>query len=162
MNEKKTKSKFETNTAGQKNATHPALRDSTILEELVAAIWRSKGKQNAKQKECDPKYWGVPVASLEAERLLVQRDGKTSNSEIRQVLRTLTAREESVLRLRYGLDDGKPRTLQRIGDRFGFTRQGVQQIETKAIQKLRHPQRAQRLKDFLDRLERLAARSLSL
>ncbi len=73
-------------------------------------------------------------------------------SEIVQALETLTEREESVLRLRYGLDDGQPRKLEEVGNRFGITRERVRQIETKAIRKLRHPLRAQRLKGFLDGL----------
>ena len=72
--------------------------------------------------------------------------------EIEQALETLTEREEAVLRLRYGLDDGQPRKLEEVGNRFGITRERVRQIETKAIRKLRHPLRAQRLKGFLDGL----------
>ncbi len=73
-------------------------------------------------------------------------------SEIQQALETLSEREEAVLRLRYGLDDGQPRKLEEVGNRFGITRERVRQIETKAIRKLRHPLRAQRLKGFLDGL----------
>lgn len=73
-------------------------------------------------------------------------------TEIEQALETLTEREEAVLRLRYGLDDGQPRKLEEVGNRFGITRERVRQIETKAIRKLRHPLRAQRLKGFLEGL----------
>lgn len=73
-------------------------------------------------------------------------------TEIEQALETLTEREEAVLRLRYGLDVGQPRKLEEVGNRFGITRERVRQIETKAIRKLRHPLRAQRLKGFLDGL----------
>lgn len=82
-------------------------------------------------------------------------DSASHNSletEIQDALGTLTEREESVLRLRYGLDDGQPRKLEEVGNRFGITRERVRQIETKAIRKLRHPLRAQRLKGFLDGL----------
>ncbi|MDX9752519.1 MAG: sigma-70 family RNA polymerase sigma factor [bacterium] len=82
-------------------------------------------------------------------------DNASHNSlenEIEQALETLTEREEAVLRLRYGLDDGQPRKLEEVGNRFGITRERVRQIETKAIRKLRHPLRAQRLKGFLDGL----------
>ncbi len=78
-------------------------------------------------------------------------------TEIEQALETLTEREEAVLRLRYGLDDGQPRKLEEVGNRFGITRERVRQIETKAIRKLRHPLRAQRLKGFLDGLTAAAA-----
>ncbi len=82
-------------------------------------------------------------------------DSASHNSletEIVSALETLTEREEAVLRLRYGLDDGQPRKLEEVGNRFGITRERVRQIETKAIRKLRHPLRAQRLKGFLDGL----------
>ncbi len=66
------------------------------------------------------------------------------------VLDTLTPREEKVLRLRYGLDDGRPRTLEEVGKEFNVTRERIRQIEAKALRKLRHPSRSKRLKDFLD------------
>ena len=66
------------------------------------------------------------------------------------VLDTLTPREEKVLRLRYGLDDGKPRTLEEVGKEFNVTRERIRQIEAKALRKLRHPSRSKKLKDFLD------------
>ncbi len=66
------------------------------------------------------------------------------------VLDTLTPREEKVLRLRYGIDDGKPRTLEEVGKEFNVTRERIRQIEAKAIRKLRHPSRCKRLKDYID------------
>ena len=66
------------------------------------------------------------------------------------VLDTLTPREEKVLRLRYGIDDGKPRTLEEVGREFNVTRERIRQIEAKALRKLRHPSRSKRLKDFLE------------
>ncbi len=66
------------------------------------------------------------------------------------VLDTLTPREEKVLRLRYGLDDGKPRTLEEVGREFNVTRERIRQIEAKALRKLRHPSRSKKLKDFLE------------
>lgn len=65
------------------------------------------------------------------------------------VLDTLTPREEKVLRLRYGIDDGKPRTLEEVGREFNVTRERIRQIEAKALRKLRHPSRSKQLKDFL-------------
>ncbi len=66
------------------------------------------------------------------------------------VLDTLTPREEKVLRLRYGIDDGKPRTLEEVGREFNVPRERIRQIEAKALRKLRHPSRSKKLKDFLD------------
>ena len=70
--------------------------------------------------------------------------------ELRNVLETLTDREERVLRLRYGLDDGRMRTLEEVGKEFGVTRERIRQIENKAINKLRHPSRSKKLRDFMD------------
>lgn len=66
------------------------------------------------------------------------------------VLSTLTDREEKVLRLRFGLEDGRPRTLEEVGREFNVTRERIRQIEAKALRKLRHPSRSKKLKDFLD------------
>ncbi len=66
------------------------------------------------------------------------------------VLKTLTPREEKVLRLRFGLEDGRPRTLEEVGKEFNVTRERIRQIEAKALRKLRHPSRSKKLKDFLD------------
>ncbi len=66
------------------------------------------------------------------------------------VLRTLTPREEKVLRLRFGLEDGRQRTLEEVGREFNVTRERIRQIEAKALRKLRHPSRSKKLKDYLD------------
>ena len=70
--------------------------------------------------------------------------------QLMEVLDTLTPREEKVLRLRFGLDDGRARTLEEVGKEFNVTRERIRQIEAKALRKLRHPSRSKRLKDFLD------------
>ena len=62
----------------------------------------------------------------------------------------LTPREEKVLRLRFGLEDGRSRTLEEVGKEFNVTRERIRQIEAKALRKLRHPSRSKKLKDFLD------------
>ena len=69
--------------------------------------------------------------------------------EISEVLLTLTEREEKVIRLRFGLEDGKSRTLEEVGQMFGVTRERIRQIEAKALRKLRHPSRSRKLKDYL-------------
>ncbi|MFC6315034.1 RNA polymerase sigma factor RpoD [Lapidilactobacillus achengensis] len=70
--------------------------------------------------------------------------------QLESVLDTLTDREENVLRLRFGLDDGRTRTLEEVGKVFGVTRERIRQIEAKALRKLRHPSRSNQLKDFLE------------
>ncbi len=70
--------------------------------------------------------------------------------QLEEVLETLTPREERVLRLRFGLDDGRARTLEEVGQVFGVTRERIRQIEAKALRKLRHPSRSRKLKDYLD------------
>ena len=70
--------------------------------------------------------------------------------QLSEVLDTLTEREEKVLRLRFGLVDGRPRTLEEVGKEFNVTRERIRQIEAKALRKLRHPSRSKKLKDFLD------------
>ena len=84
---------------------------------------------------------GVPVD--EAGRQLLRR-------ELISVLKSLTPREERVITLRFGLDDGRPRTLEELGKEFNVTRERIRQIEAKALRKLRHPSRAKRLRDYLE------------
>ena len=72
------------------------------------------------------------------------------HEQLMEVLETLTDREQKVLRLRFGLDDGRPRTLEEVGKEFNATRERIRQIEAKALRKLRHPSRSKKLKDYLD------------
>ncbi|NUT37283.1 MAG: hypothetical protein HOV79_29915 [Hamadaea sp.] len=83
--------------------------------------------------------------------------GTLALEQLVQVLLTLSAREAGVIQLRFGLNDGLPRTLEEIGDAYGITRERVRQIESKVMSKLRHPSRSDVLRDylFLDDLRRL-------
>ena len=86
----------------------------------------------------------VALAPAEAASFMLLKE------QLEEVLETLTAREEKVLRLRFGLDDGRSRTLEEVGQEFGVTRERIRQIEAKALRKLRHPSRSKKLKDYLE------------
>ena len=68
--------------------------------------------------------------------------------QVERVLDSLEGREERVIRLRFGLDDGRPRTLEEVGNEFGLTRERIRQIESHALRKLRHPSRSRKLREF--------------
>ncbi len=85
----------------------------------------------------------VPVPSDAAAFTLLKE-------QLVEVLSTLTEREQKVLRLRFGLDDGRARTLEEVGKEFNVTRERIRQIEAKALRKLRHPSRSRKLKDYLE------------
>ena len=85
----------------------------------------------------------VPVPAAAAAFTLLKE-------QLAEVLSTLTDREQKVLRLRFGLDDGRARTLEEVGKEFNVTRERIRQIEAKALRKLRHPSRSRKLKDYLD------------
>ena len=97
----------------------------------------------SRRREEKPKAKSAP-APQEAASYAMLRE------QIREVLHTLTPREEHVLKLRYGLNDGRTHTLEEVGKEFNITRERIRQIEAKALRKLRHPSRSKRLKDFLD------------
>ena len=86
----------------------------------------------------------MTVAPAEAATFQMLRE------QLSEVLHTLTPREEMVLRLRFGLDDGKTHTLEEVGQTFNITRERIRQIEAKALRKLRHPSRSRNLKDYLE------------
>ena len=110
----------------------------------------------------DPVSLETPIGEEDDSHLgdFIEDDNATAPSDVAAftmlkeqligVLDTLTPREEKVLRLRYGIDDGRPRTLEEVGKEFNVTRERIRQIEAKALRKLRHPSRSKRLKDFLD------------
>lgn len=85
----------------------------------------------------------VPVPSEAAAYTMLKE-------QIGEVLTSLTPREQLVLRLRFGLDDGRSRTLEEVGKEFNVTRERIRQIEAKSLRKLRHPSRSKKLKDYLD------------
>jgi RNA polymerase primary sigma factor len=86
---------------------------------------------------------GTSAPADEAGRQLLRR-------ELEAVLKSLTPREERVLSMRFGLEDGRARTLEEVGKEFNVTRERIRQIEAKALRKLRHPSRSKRLRDYLE------------
>ena len=90
---------------------------------------------------------------IEDTAALAPADGATRQllrEQVGDVLRSLTYRERRILQLRFGLDDGRQRTLEEVGREFGVTRERIRQIEAKALRKMRHPSRSKKLRDFID------------
>ena len=137
-------------------------REPTI-EEIAVEMQITVDKVREIQKiSQDPVSLETPIGEEEDSHLgdFIPDDGALSPADsatstllrehLMQVLNTLTERESRVVRLRFGLDDGRPRTLEEVGREFRVTRERIRQIEAKALRKLRHPSRAKRLRDFLD------------
>ena len=99
--------------------------------------------------EEDESHFGDFIADSEADEPVEVASNTILHEQLKEVLDTLTPREAEVLRLRFGLEDGKVRTLEEVGKEFDVTRERIRQIESKALRKLRHPSRAKKLKDFL-------------
>ncbi len=99
--------------------------------------------------EEDDSHLGDFIEDQEAQAPAEAAAFELLKEQLEDVLDTLTPREEKVLRLRFGLDDGRARTLEEVGQYFGVTRERIRQIEAKALRKLRHPMRSKRLKDYL-------------
>lgn len=94
--------------------------------------------------------WGILFPMMRRQRRADAASHTLLKEQLGEVLSTLTTREEKVLRLRFGLEDGRPRTLEEVGKEFDVTRERIRQIEAKALRKLRHPSGSKKLKDFLD------------
>ena len=132
-------------------------------EEIAEKMEMSEEKVREIQKIAqDPVSLETPIGEeedshlgdfIEDEKTITPSDSVATTmlkEQLLGVLDTLTPREEKVLRLRYGIDDGKPRTLEEVGKEFNVTRERIRQIEAKALRKLRHPSRSKKLKDFLE------------
>ena len=110
----------------------PLTRDAVDLADLVQRARLAVG-----EAEAQPDDAGLPL-------------GQGLQDQLTSVLQTLSEREAGVVRLRFGLTDGQPRTLDEIGQVYGVTRERIRQIESKTMSKLRHPSRSQVLRDYLD------------
>lgn len=132
-------------------------------EEIALSMEISLGKLRDIVKIAqDPISLETPVGSEQDSRLgdfIEDRDAETPSTSVTQellrediieVMASLSPRERDVLRLRFGLDDGRQRTLEEVGQLFGVTRERIRQIEAKALRKLRHPNRSRRLREYID------------
>jgi RNA polymerase primary sigma factor len=90
------------------------------------------------------------IEDAEAPVPLERASFRLLQEQLESVLHTLSEREKEVIRLRFGLVDGQPRTLEDVGKKFGVTRERIRQIESKTLSKLRHPSRSQKLRDYLE------------
>ena len=99
--------------------------------------------------EEEDSHLGDFIEDTSAEQPADKAEQSMVKEQLMQVLSTLTPREEKVIRMRYGLDDNHARTLEEVGQEFGVTRERIRQIEAKALRKLRHPKRKEKLKGFL-------------
>ena len=137
-------------------------RDPTP-EEIGAEMGMSPDRVREIQKiSQEPVSLETPIGEEEDSHLgdFIQDEDASEPSEVASytllkeqlvsVLSTLTPREEKVLKLRFGLEDGRTRTLEEVGKEFHVTRERIRQIEAKALRKLRHPSRSKKLKDFLN------------
>lgn len=130
-----------------------------IAKEMGISVERVREIQRIAQ---DPVSLETPIGEeedshlgdfIEDEKSITPSDSVSTTmlkETLLSVLDTLTPREEKVLRLRYGVDDGRPRTLEEVGREFNVTRERIRQIEAKALRKLRHPSRSKHLKDYLN------------
>ena len=100
--------------------------------------------------EEDDSHLGDFIQDYDASQPAEEASYTLLREQLEEVLKTLTPREEEVLRMRFGLIDGKPHTLEEVGKKFDVTRERIRQIESKALRKLRHPSRSKKLRDFLN------------
>jgi RNA polymerase primary sigma factor len=133
--------------------------DEEIAEQLGWPVARVKSVKNVAREpisletpigEDEDSLLGDFIEDKEVENPSVQTDYKLLQEQIRAVLSTLPPREQEVLRMRFGLDDGYSLTLEEVGLYFNVTRERIRQIEAKALKKLRHFKRSQKLRDYMD------------
>ncbi len=146
----------------QRNLTYDLNREPTIEEIAKEMKLPEERVREAMKIAMDPVSLETPIGEEDDSHLsdFIQDDHVTMpvdaatytflKEQMTEVLDTLTDREQKVLRMRYGLDDGHAKTLEEVGREFHVTRERIRQIEAKALRKLRHPSRSRKLKDYLD------------
>ncbi len=138
---------------GREPAPEEIAREMNISEDRVREILKISQEPVSLETpigEEDDSHLGDFIEDQEAQAPADAAAFELLKEQLEDVLDTLTSREEKVLRLRFGLDDGRSRTLEEVGQYFGVTRERIRQIEAKALRKLRHPMRSKQLKDYLE------------
>ncbi|MGI6600902.1 MAG: RNA polymerase sigma factor RpoD [Dethiobacteria bacterium] len=138
---------------GREPTPEEIAREMNISEDRVREILKISQEPVSLETpigEEDDSHLGDFIEDQEAQAPADAAAFELLKEQLEDVLDTLTPREEKVLRLRFGLDDGRSRTLEEVGQYFGVTRERIRQIEAKALRKLRHPMRSKRLKDYLE------------
>ncbi|HOB29214.1 MAG: RNA polymerase sigma factor RpoD [Dethiobacteria bacterium] len=138
---------------GREPTPEEIAREMNISEDRVREILKISQEPVSLETpigEEDDSHLGDFIEDQEAQAPADAAAFELFKEQLEDVLDTLTPREEKVLRLRFGLDDGRSRTLEEVGQYFGVTRERIRQIEAKALRKLRHPMRSKRLKDYLE------------
>ncbi len=138
---------------GREPAPEEIAREMNISEDRVREILKISQEPVSLETpigEEDDSHLGDFIEDQEAQAPVDAAAFELLKEQLEDVLDTLTSREEKVLRLRFGLDDGRSRTLEEVGQFFGVTRERIRQIEAKALRKLRHPMRSKQLKDYLE------------
>ncbi len=138
---------------GREPVPEEIAREMNISEERVREILKIAQEPVSLETpigEEDDSHLGDFIEDQEVQAPAEAAAFELLREQLEDVLDTLTPREQKVLRLRFGLDDGRSRTLEEVGQVFGVTRERIRQIEAKALRKLRHPMRSKRLKDYLE------------
>jgi len=138
---------------GREPSPEEIAREMNITEEKVREIMKIAQEPVSLETpigEEEDSHLGDFIEDQEARAPAEEASFTLLREQLDEVLKTLTDREQKVLRLRFGLDDGRARTLEEVGQKFGVTRERIRQIEAKTLRKLRHPSRSKKLKDYLD------------
>jgi RNA polymerase primary sigma factor len=129
--------------AGQMEMTPEKVREIQKISQEPVSLYTPVGEE-------EDSHLGDFIEDSEAIIPLERASFKLLQEQLESVLHTLSKREKEVIRLRFGLVDGQPRTLEDVGKKFGVTRERIRQIESKTLSKLRHPSRSQKLRDYLE------------
>ncbi|MEW6193391.1 MAG: RNA polymerase sigma factor RpoD [Bacillota bacterium] len=138
---------------GREPTPEEVAREMDISEDKVREIMKIAQEPVSLETpigEEEDSHLGDFIEDQEAQAPAEEASFTLLREQLNEVLHTLTEREQRVLRLRFGLDDGRARTLEEVGQKFGVTRERIRQIEAKTLRKLRHPSRSKKLKDYLE------------